>query len=235
MSVLGLIDGAPTEATFATGDDLASLWEDFASPDASAAAGVEGSGGYGTATVETTLAPGQSRVLSFVLGWAYPHRIARRYEGAMFVGNHYSKRYSHSRQPALETAARMTEIVRDALAWQRLWFDNDMDPLLQDMFVNTFSTWTQGGIWTNFSWEYYENPGSELDFAVMHVSTDDDCRPFLYQTVTKILWQVNHYHSIPRYSFFPELSKSMLTNEYGPAVDTAGCECRRLAVTVARR
>ena len=37
MSVLGLIDGAPTEATFATGDDLASLWEDFASPDASAA------------------------------------------------------------------------------------------------------------------------------------------------------------------------------------------------------
>ena len=46
-----------------------------------------------------------------------------------------------------------------------------MDPLLQDMFVNTFSTWTQAGVWTNYSWEYYENPGSELDFAVMHVST----------------------------------------------------------------
>ena len=70
--------------------------------------------------------------------------------------------------------------------------------LLQDMFVNTFSTWTQSGLWTNFSWEYYENPGSGLDFAVMHV---------------------NHYHSIPRYSFFPTLSKSMLTNEYEP---TAG-------------
>ena len=105
VCALAMSRGAPAEATSGPGVDLASLWENFASPAASAA-GVEGGGGYGTATIETTLAPGQSRVLSFVLGWAYPHRIARRYEGAMFVGNHYSKRFRHSRQPALEPAAR---------------------------------------------------------------------------------------------------------------------------------
>ena len=47
-------------------------------------------------------------------------------------------------------------------------------------------------------------------------------RSFYFQAFQNGLVQVNHYHSIPRYSFFPELSKSMLTNEYGPAVDATG-------------
>jgi non-lysosomal glucosylceramidase len=165
-----------TDATYLTQwDDLHAFWADFAddgrlSNSADSTPSPLGRTWNGALAVPFTLAPGQSRTVTFILAWHFPNRYFdyddRHYvallgfsdpKSKFWVGNQYANRF-HS---ALDVAAyvqanaprlsRLTRLARDT------FFDSSLPPALIDAVTSQMSVmrsptcfWAQDGRFYGF-------------------------------------------------------------------------------------
>jgi len=110
----------------------------------------EGHGGA-SATVDFTLAPGQERIVRFVLAWHSPMwrggGTLSSKDGNWFV-HMYAIRHRSAREAALKLARDHASLLARTLAWQaEIYGDKSLPGWLQDSLINNLHLITETGMW----------------------------------------------------------------------------------------
>jgi len=109
---------------------------------------------YGALAGTVTLAPGETRLVTFALAWHFPHRP----HSGEVVGNHYANLYANAGDVAAKALGRLAGTLDGVHEWQRLCFDNTLPEWLQDMMVNSAATMAKTGFWTaDGRWRQWES------------------------------------------------------------------------------
>ena len=170
----------------ATGGDLLALWEEFS---------VTGSfqprpspqepPKYGALAARTTLGPGESRTVTFVLAWYLPYRA---YKGQV-PGNYYAKLYAGAGDVAGKVLGRLGATWSGISAWQRTILHNALPTWLQDALINTVATMYKTGL-------RFENG----DFMQWESFSCSGLNPL----------HIDFYRILPYAFLFPDLHQRML-------------------------
>jgi uncharacterized protein (DUF608 family)/HEAT repeat protein len=109
---------------------------------------------YGTLAARTTLAPKESKLVTFVLSWHFPYRL----HNAEVVGNYYTNIYTDADDVTKKVSGRLPEIQKNILEWQQFCFNNTLPKWLQDAMVNSIGTLSKTGIWVGDGrWRHWES------------------------------------------------------------------------------
>jgi uncharacterized protein (DUF608 family) len=104
-----------------------------------------------SAALDFSLAPGESRVVRFVLAWHAPAWNAGGYNwaGAPHTFTHmYAKHYSSARQAAEILARDHQRLLKRVLAWQKVIYAEEGLPVwLRESLVNVLHLVTETGMW----------------------------------------------------------------------------------------
>ena len=183
--------GEDTSTTCETGSTLQSLWSLFVEKGSFGNRKVESEGEHGAIAVEFKLAPGESRMVSFVMSWLLPHRT----HAGEVVGNYYSSLYTSADDVSEDVIGRISEDLEGILEWQTACFDNSLPEWLQDSLINSPATVYKTGFWMNAS--FYTDDIGWRQFE-----------SFSCPNVSPV--HIDFYRSIPCILFFPELYISLL-------------------------
>lgn len=132
---------------------------------------------HGAASIKRTLQPGETKSLTIILSWYYPHRDLAK----VHVGNLYSTLFKSSQDVAQHMRKDLLQSVIDILSWQRPIVGseprkkrpinemvkdipgaskegkvNELPDWLKDLLVNSMSFW-RSGFWTEDGrWRQWE-------------------------------------------------------------------------------
>lgn len=114
---------------------------------------------------EVVLAPGESRDLTFLLAWCFPHRRAWRSEeygginvgqySADVVGNAYALAHPDSWATAVETAAGLAELEAATVATVRAVVDTDAPLEVREAALSNLSTLRSPTVFQTAAGDYY--------------------------------------------------------------------------------
>jgi non-lysosomal glucosylceramidase len=169
-----------------TASDLGALWGDFVtSKHPQAQAGFPRVPRYGALSAKTSLGPGESRLITYVLAWHLPYRPFKN----QVPGNYYTRLYASADDVAERVLGRLPATWTAIREWQETMFDNSLPPWLQDMLINSVATmyktgqWMEDGRWRQ--WESFSCAG--LDPV-----------------------HIDFYRILPYAFFFPSLQKQLM-------------------------
>jgi non-lysosomal glucosylceramidase len=175
------------QANCLTAGDLQKQWTAFAETGGTAApVPPESTPAQVGVAAGVNLAPGESRTVTFVLAWYFPHRP---HLFGQVLANFYTTVYKHADDVAEQTIRRIPEILEAAWRWQRLCFDNSLPDWFQDALVNSVATSYKTGM--------YFAPGFFRQWEAFACPND---------TPTHI-WT---YGCLPYLFFYPELGEGIL-------------------------
>jgi uncharacterized protein (DUF608 family) len=187
----------PATSSAWTGEDLSELWASFSS-------GGLGSGlsrlpttsaSHGAVAVSTVLAPSETRTLTLVFSWHFPHRL---YVG-QDLGNAYAQRFpGGSAEVAASVATRLPAVAADAAAWNAAATNNTLPDWYRDYLVNSVAFLTKMSVWVA-----NDVSGAPVDggrFRIFEAFSNCDLDPV----------HVSSYHLLPLLTFFPDLLANTL-------------------------
>lgn len=166
-TTLYAVEGEGEIASFAASDDFWETWQQFAK------SGLVGNftsstsmALHGSASIQTTLQPGQKKSLSIIMAWYYPNRD----HAQVSIGNFYSNLFSSSQAVALHMHKNLIQTVGYIINWQVPFLlpnsfiqephhVNKLPLWLNDLLMNSVSYWrssfwTKDGRWRQ--WEAYD-------------------------------------------------------------------------------
>jgi non-lysosomal glucosylceramidase len=171
------------------------------------------------------LEPGQTRPVTFLIGWHFPHRRAWIHGHASYddytddiVGNHYATLYRDAWDVVARTAADLPALERDTAAFVGAFLASDLPPSVQEAALFNLSTLrTQTGFRTAdgifFGWEGCHDRTGSCFGSCTHV--------WNYEPATAHL--------------FGDLARSMRQVEFGHATDKTGLMSFRVGLPLADR
>jgi len=109
---------------------------------------------YGALSARARLAPGETRLVTFVLAWHFPNRT----HNGEIIGNHYTNLYADAGEVAEKALARISDTLEALHEWQGVCSDNTLPEWLQDAMVNSVATTAKTGFWTaDGRWRQWES------------------------------------------------------------------------------
>ncbi|XP_068707315.1 uncharacterized protein [Montipora foliosa] len=177
-TTLYALDDDEATGSFAVADDFADIWKNFSK---TGEIGVSNSpnktGIHGSASVKTTLLPGEKKSLTIILSWYYPHRDLAK----VHVGNMYAVLFNSSQDVAKHMRNDLLPSVEDIQSWHRPIAGNqpvkrkpinkmvkdipgaskegkvnELPNWLKDLLINSISFW-RSGFWTEDGrWRQWE-------------------------------------------------------------------------------
>jgi non-lysosomal glucosylceramidase len=175
---------ADVDAAYATAGSVAELWRAFEGGEFdSSLSAVEAEHGGVSGTVD--LDPGETRTVTVVLSWYFPHRP----HGEETVGNYYTTLYEGAADAARAVGSRLPAALDSAAEWQRLCLDTSLPDWLGDALVNSLSMFYKTGMWVEDGrWRHWEA------FSVSNISCTG----------------LHFTRSLPYVFFFPSLQRQLL-------------------------
>ena len=136
ISVCPNSDSHEKKMSFGVADNIADIWNDFEEHGyLTNNLSEKNSNIHGAATINMTLAPGQTDHMSIVLAWHYPHRD---FVGAI-KGNHYAKLFPDSNAVAKKLSEEKEDIIRNIFSVHRSLQSSSIPTFLQDLYINSLS------------------------------------------------------------------------------------------------
>ena len=154
-SVAAQAAGDGISITNGTSSNLLALWNGFArTGHLQGSKALEAAPKYGALAARTTLGPGASKTITFVLAWYLPYRP---YKGQV-PGNYYTTLYQSAGDVASTVLGRLNSTWEAMRRWQETIFDNTLPDWLQDSLINSVATMYKTGLWfSDGSWRQWES------------------------------------------------------------------------------
>ncbi|KAK3748066.1 hypothetical protein QZH41_014759 [Actinostola sp. cb2023] len=166
-TTLYAVGGEGETTSFAVADDFGDVWNHFAETGlAGNTTNITKFGLHGSASIQTSLQPGQKKSLTIIMSWHYPNRD----HANVNIGNFYSNLFTSSKGVALHMREHLLQTVTNILEWQAPFLlpssfvekHNHVTRLplwLSDVLMNSVSFWrssfwTKDGRWRQ--WEAYD-------------------------------------------------------------------------------
>lgn len=198
------------------GDTLLDFWDDF-SEDGRLE---ERAGGGDTPTASLaaslTLAPSETRALTFLLTWHFPNRLIWFPKAAAegeaccgdgdcgdpnWVGNYYATQYRDAWEVAAHTMAALPALERDTLAFVRAFSESDLPPVVKEAALFNLSTLRSQ---TSFriadghflGWEGCGDKSGCCEGSCTHVWNYEQATAFLFGDLSRSMRDVEFRHAI---------------------------------------
>ena len=115
--------------------------------------------------MRTSVAPGETKTVTVVLAWHFPHR----WHFGQMIGNNYNNHFENSAAAASYTAESLPSIIGSIAAWNAACTGNDLSALLRDFLVNSVSTIAKTGVWAaSNKWRQFESFSAD-DIDPVHI------------------------------------------------------------------
>ncbi len=185
------------KVTYSASDDIHFIWKSFSERGLLyESVKPHSTGANGALSVRVPLKPNESRLVTFVLSWYFPHRP----HGDCEVGNYYTRLYQDALDVAEKVIARLPQTWKAIISWHRLCFENSLPEWLKDALANSPSTMFKTGMWfADGRWLQWES--------------------FSCPAVDPI--HIHFYRALPYELFFPSLSQNLL-KQYAAAQSKDG-------------
>jgi non-lysosomal glucosylceramidase len=109
---------------------------------------------YGALAAQTSLAPHQDKLVTYVLAWYFPFRPFKN----QIPGNYYTRLYKSADDVAEKTLSRLPETWKEIGAWQQAIFSSSLPEWLQDSLVNSVATLYKTGMrFSDGRWRQWES------------------------------------------------------------------------------
>ncbi len=189
---LGFIggDGLQYEIGGSTGSDWSTLADHFAT----ASTGDPGA----TLSVRFDLQPGESRQITFLLGWYHPRWTGTEWRHYL---HKYSGRFSSPAEVVEYLAQEHSTILPRILAWQQVIYSKGDLPLwLRDQLVNILHTLTEDSFWASNSIPREDWCGQTGIFGLTESP----------RSTPHVAMPSDWYGALPLVFFFPDLARASL-------------------------
>lgn len=162
----------------------------------------------GSLAARFTLAPGETRAVTFLLTWHFPNRMTWTPAGddaccaeqaADRIGNHYANRYRDAWDVAVQTAPRLDRLEARTLSFVRALCDSDLPGVLKEAALFNLSTLrTQTCFRTPdgklFGWEGCSDDRGCCPGSCTHVWNYEQATPFLFGDLARGMRDVEFEH-----------------------------------------
>ncbi len=191
----GFIDtGDPMAGTFGVGDDVP--------------APTSGSAIAGTLGGKRTLAPHETAVVVFVLGWHFPHRHAWAWgpsgpggvSGPETVGNFYAKDFADAWDVVRSQAGRVPAFREVTERFVTAFWGSDLSPVVKEAALFNLSTlrsqtFFRDGDGHPLGWEGCLDEAGSCLGSCTHVWNYDLATPFLFGSLARQMRELEYLHA----------------------------------------
>jgi uncharacterized protein (DUF608 family) len=219
------------------GDSLLDFWDDFTADGHLEDRDREDEDApIGSLCARLKLHPGESRAVTFLVGWHFPNReawgpplppsangglgaeIPARTPEDRFIGNHYTTQSADAWDAMARFAPQLDALEASTLAWVRDFCSSDLPQALKEAALNNLSTLRTQTVFRTpdghfFGWEGIADTVGICSGTCTHV--------------------YNYEHTIPH--VFSEMARSMREVEFLHALRTDGMMCFRVGLPLATR
>ena len=197
------------------GDTLLDFWDDFSTDGRLEERSGGGDAPTASLAASLTLAPGETRAVTFLLTWHFPNRMTWNPKAAVegeaccadgdcgdpdWVGNYYATQYRDAWDVAARTAAALPALEEDTLAFVRSFCESDLPPVVKEAALFNLSTLRSQTCFRIaeghfMGWEGCGDKAGCCEGSCTHVWNYEQATAFLFGDLSRTMRDVEFGHA----------------------------------------